>query len=259
MHVWFKHLHENLGWVILAKSRGGGKDVKVQAYLASINHFIDSAEKKLLQTEESDRKADIKILIDNVKVLQKHAKTILQDDMQTRPVTPTQPMGSSCSTVSPNSREACCQKKKADGVEDKWCMENYSKPAPKPTPSMGSSCGTVNPVNREACCKKKKADGIEDKWCMDNYFNTSSNPKPKLPPGFYPDDPKPTLKPSTRPNPVPKPDIASDPAPKPKPKPDIAQFLTWILSPEGQSIVEREGFFTIGAGKYKETNDKNFK
>jgi phosphate transport system substrate-binding protein len=44
-----------------------------------------------------------------------------------------------------------------------------------------------------------------------------------------------------------------------KPKSDIAQFLTWIVGPEGQSIVEREGFFTIGEGKYKEANDKNLK
>ena len=44
-----------------------------------------------------------------------------------------------------------------------------------------------------------------------------------------------------------------------KPKADVAQFLTWIVGPEGQAIVEREGFFTIGEGKYKAANDKNFK
>ncbi|MEN6559819.1 MAG: PstS family phosphate ABC transporter substrate-binding protein [Acidobacteriota bacterium] len=44
-----------------------------------------------------------------------------------------------------------------------------------------------------------------------------------------------------------------------KPKGDVAQFLGWIVGPEGQSIVEREGFFTIGEGKYKAANDKNFK
>jgi phosphate transport system substrate-binding protein len=44
-----------------------------------------------------------------------------------------------------------------------------------------------------------------------------------------------------------------------KPKADVAQFLTWIVGPEGQAIVEREGFFTIGEGKYKSANDKNFK
>ncbi len=44
-----------------------------------------------------------------------------------------------------------------------------------------------------------------------------------------------------------------------KPKGDIAAFLGWIVGPEGQAIVEREGFFTIGEGKYKAANDKSFK
>jgi phosphate transport system substrate-binding protein len=44
-----------------------------------------------------------------------------------------------------------------------------------------------------------------------------------------------------------------------KPKGDIAPFLTWVTGPEGQTIVEREGFFTIGEGKYKAANDKSFK
>jgi len=44
-----------------------------------------------------------------------------------------------------------------------------------------------------------------------------------------------------------------------KPKGAIAPFLAWIVGPEGQTIVEREGFFTVGEGKYKAANDKNFK
>jgi phosphate transport system substrate-binding protein len=44
-----------------------------------------------------------------------------------------------------------------------------------------------------------------------------------------------------------------------RPKGDVAQFLAWIVGPEGQAVVEREGFFTIGEGKYKAANDKNFK
>ena len=44
-----------------------------------------------------------------------------------------------------------------------------------------------------------------------------------------------------------------------KPKGDVAQFLMWIVGPEGQAIVEREGFFTVGEGKYKAANGKNFK
>ena len=44
-----------------------------------------------------------------------------------------------------------------------------------------------------------------------------------------------------------------------KPKGPVAQLLGWIVGPEGQAIVEREGFFAIGEGKYKAANDKSFK
>jgi hypothetical protein len=46
------------------------------------------------------------------------------------------PLGSSCGTVSPASRKACCQKKKDTGVVDAWCTTNFPKlvPTPKPTP-----------------------------------------------------------------------------------------------------------------------------
>jgi phosphate transport system substrate-binding protein len=44
-----------------------------------------------------------------------------------------------------------------------------------------------------------------------------------------------------------------------KPKGTAAEFIQWIVGPEGQAIVGREGFFTIGEGKYKAGNDKNFK
>jgi phosphate transport system substrate-binding protein len=44
-----------------------------------------------------------------------------------------------------------------------------------------------------------------------------------------------------------------------RPKGDAAAFLAWIVGPEGQKVVEREGFFTVGEGKYKAQNDKNFK
>ena len=44
-----------------------------------------------------------------------------------------------------------------------------------------------------------------------------------------------------------------------KPKGDAERFLRWVVGPEGQAVVEREGFFTIGEGKYKAENDKAFK
>jgi len=43
-----------------------------------------------------------------------------------------------------------------------------------------------------------------------------------------------------------------------KPSGEIAKFLAWETGPEGQKIVEREGFYTIG-GDYKALNEKNFK
>lgn len=43
-----------------------------------------------------------------------------------------------------------------------------------------------------------------------------------------------------------------------KPSGDVAGFITWETGPEGQKIVEREGFFTIGAAA-KAQNDKNLK
>jgi len=43
-----------------------------------------------------------------------------------------------------------------------------------------------------------------------------------------------------------------------KPSSAIANFISFIISPEGQKIVEKEGFYTIGA-KHREQNEKNLK
>ena len=43
-----------------------------------------------------------------------------------------------------------------------------------------------------------------------------------------------------------------------KPSGDAARFIAWETGPEGQKIVEREGFFTIGA-EARAQNDKNLK
>jgi phosphate transport system substrate-binding protein len=42
------------------------------------------------------------------------------------------------------------------------------------------------------------------------------------------------------------------------PRADVAAFIQWELGPEGQKIVEREGFYPIGQ-KYMDLNAKNFK
>lgn len=43
-----------------------------------------------------------------------------------------------------------------------------------------------------------------------------------------------------------------------KPNPAVAGFLSFIIGPEGQKIVEREGFYPISA-KHREQNEKNLK
>ena len=43
-----------------------------------------------------------------------------------------------------------------------------------------------------------------------------------------------------------------------KPRAEVAAFIRWEIGPGGQKIVEREGFYTIGA-KYLETNEKNLR
>lgn len=43
-----------------------------------------------------------------------------------------------------------------------------------------------------------------------------------------------------------------------KPKADVAGLLSWISGPEGQAIVEREGFFAIGPN-HKAQNEKNLR
>lgn len=43
-----------------------------------------------------------------------------------------------------------------------------------------------------------------------------------------------------------------------KPNAEVARFLAWETGPEGQAVVEREGFFAIGPA-HKAQNDKNLK
>jgi phosphate transport system substrate-binding protein len=43
-----------------------------------------------------------------------------------------------------------------------------------------------------------------------------------------------------------------------KPSGDVAKFIAWETGPEGQAVVEREGFYTIGA-PHKDANEKNIK
>ena len=72
LHHWTKHAIEKLGWVLMAKEFGYGK--KVEAYKDSVERLGLALLKKQKQVKESDRKADLKILLEHVSILKKNIK-----------------------------------------------------------------------------------------------------------------------------------------------------------------------------------------
>jgi predicted ATP-binding protein involved in virulence len=69
---WYKHLFEELGWMILAKKRGMMD--KVGTYLHSLQRFKNSIEYKISTTQERDRKQDLQIMHSNICVLLDHVE-----------------------------------------------------------------------------------------------------------------------------------------------------------------------------------------
>jgi len=69
---WYKHAFEKLGWMILAKKRGMTK--KMESYKHSLDMLLHDIESKIKTTRDPDRKADLKIMLDNLTILIDHAK-----------------------------------------------------------------------------------------------------------------------------------------------------------------------------------------
>jgi hypothetical protein len=69
---WYKAMFEKLGWMILVKKKRENP-AKITAYKRSLKLLEKKLECKLESTQETDRKADIQILLDDLKVLIKHA------------------------------------------------------------------------------------------------------------------------------------------------------------------------------------------
>jgi len=82
LHCWMKHKFEKLGWMCLAKKHGN--TLKIQCYLDSIERLYASLAKKLEDLHEQDRKDDIKILWNDVCILQGAARKLLGDKISTR-------------------------------------------------------------------------------------------------------------------------------------------------------------------------------
>jgi len=71
---WYKHLFEQLGWMVLVKSYGYAD--KIQCYKNGLKRLKISLEMKLKDLKDVDRKHDIKIMLDNVNILCNYVKAL---------------------------------------------------------------------------------------------------------------------------------------------------------------------------------------
>ena len=76
LHKWYQHVFEHLGWMLLAKNKG--YSTKIKAYLDGLYHLHEALEEAITEYEEKDRQRDLKILLHNVKILEKYARKILK-------------------------------------------------------------------------------------------------------------------------------------------------------------------------------------
>ena len=70
IHKWYTAMFEKLGWMILAKDKGLNDNIIHYKY--SVKLLQQSIEKKIKDAKDSDKKADLKIMLHNVKALVKH-------------------------------------------------------------------------------------------------------------------------------------------------------------------------------------------
>jgi hypothetical protein len=71
LYEWYHHMFEQLGWMILAKSKGD-MESKILAYKHSLQHLKQQIECKHAVIRDLDKKDDLKIMLQNVDVLISH-------------------------------------------------------------------------------------------------------------------------------------------------------------------------------------------
>jgi hypothetical protein len=72
LHMWYKSMYEKLGWIVFAKSKG--MHDKVEEYKMGLERLQNSIDCKLKMMFDKDKRDDLEIMQDHVRVLIAHAK-----------------------------------------------------------------------------------------------------------------------------------------------------------------------------------------
>ena len=73
---WYTAMFEQLGLMVIAKAKGDMGD-RIYSYKKSLERLVNKLECKIDSVEEHDRKVDLQLMCENVKILYAHAHKYL--------------------------------------------------------------------------------------------------------------------------------------------------------------------------------------
>jgi hypothetical protein len=72
IHKWYVAMFEKLGWMLIAKEHG--MNDKTSMYKHELIRLMHTIEKKMHQVKDIDKKHDLQIMYENIKILCDHAE-----------------------------------------------------------------------------------------------------------------------------------------------------------------------------------------